>query len=277
MRGHALPQLRSLRRAADRGPRTLPRQRGAPRIQEERGGAPASCCQGGTSAHAIRVQRVDCVGADRHDPFLAALAEQAHDGHVSIQIKIVGAERHGFGDARSRRVEKLEEGGVAQADRRVVGVGGVQESPHLVDGQGLGEVAPLTRGMQLRSGISSDRPLGQRVLVEPSDSRRRARHRRGCRLSSRDLPRCQAHRVILDVRSTHVFDVDLASALHVKRVAGDVAPIVRNCMRRRPFFDAQIVHPVADESFEGCHGDRVSDYATYVRERYRHAHIFARL
>ena len=105
-------------------------------------------------------------------------------------------------------------------------MGRVQQPSHLVDGQGLGEVAPLTRGMQLRSRIGSDSPLGHRVLVESANSRRRARHRRGGGGSSRDLPRCQAHRVILNVRSTDVFDVGLPSALHVKRVAGDVAAIV---------------------------------------------------
>ena len=277
MRGHPLPQLRRLGRPPDRGPCALPRQRASPRVQEKRGRSPASCGERWAGAHPIRVEGIHGERPHGNDPFFTSLAEQAHDRNVSVQIEVVGTERNGFGDPGPRRVEQLEKGGVAQADRRIVGVGCVQQPSHFVDGQCLGEVATLARGMQLCSRIDSDSPLGHRVLVESANSRRRARHRRGSGRSSRDPARCQAHRVILNVRSTDVFDVGLPSALHVKRVARDVAAIVRNCMRRRPLLNAQIVHPVADESFKGCHGDRVSDCATNVRERYRQAHIFARL
>ena len=226
MRRHALPQLRSLGRPPDRGPCALPGQRASPGVQEKRGGSPASCGERWTSTHPIRVEGIHGERPHGNDPFFTSLAEQAHDRNVSVQIEVVGTERDGLRDPGPRRVQKLEEGGVAQADRRIVGVGRVQQPSHLVDGQGLGEVAPLTRGMQLRSRIGSDSPLGHRVLVESANSRRRARHRRGGGGSSRDLPRCQAHRVVLDVPGTDVFDANLASALHVKRVAGDVAAIV---------------------------------------------------
>ena len=105
-------------------------------------------------------------------------------------------------------------------------MGGVQQSSYLVDGQGLGEVAPLTRGMQLRSSISSDRPFGERVLVEPANCRRRARHGRCGGRISRDLSRRQTHHVVLDVAHTDVPDIGLSAILHVTRVSGGVPAIV---------------------------------------------------
>ena len=226
MRGHPLAQLRSLRGSPDRGPCALPGQRASPGVQEKRGGSPASCGERRAGAHPICVEGVHCERPDGNDPLFTSLAEQAHDRNVSAQIEVIGTERDGLGDTGPRRVEELEEGGVAQADRRIVSVGRVQQSSHFVDGQGLGEVASLTRGVQLRSSIGADSPLGHRVLVESANSRRRARHRRGSSRSSRDLPRCQPHRVILNVRSADVVDVDLPPHLHVNRVAGDVAVIV---------------------------------------------------
>ena len=153
----------------------------------------------------------------------------------------------------------------------------IEEAADLVDGQGLGQVTPLTRSVQCSGHVRPNGPLGERVLMQSTDRGGRAGNGRGRSRFTGHVAGGQTHRVVLDVSRAHVRDSALSTSLHVKRVASRISTIVRNCMRRRHFFNAQIIHPLVNESFQRRHSDRVSDCATYVRERYRHAHIFARL
>lgn len=57
---------------------------------------------------------------------------------------------------------------------------GIKQPSHLLDRESLGQVMPLTRGVQLGSDIRRDNPLRQRILMQPSDSGRRARYGRRC-------------------------------------------------------------------------------------------------
>ena len=133
MRGHAISQLRRLRRAPDGSPGALSGHCTAPRVQEEDGGSTASCGEYWASTHPIRVKSIDREGPHGNDSFFTSFAKQAHDGNIAVEIQVVGAERHSLGYASTRRVKKFEQSCVAQANRGIVCMSGVEEAPNLID------------------------------------------------------------------------------------------------------------------------------------------------
>ena len=162
---HPRPQLCGFGCPADRCPRTLAREGGAPRVQKEGGRATASCRQGRTRTNPVRPQRLDREGTDGDDAFLAPLPEQADHRDVAVKVKVIGAQADRLGHARARRIQQLQERTVTQADGRIVRVGDVEQAPHFLDRQGLGQVSSRAGGAQLGGGVDPDKPFRERVLV----------------------------------------------------------------------------------------------------------------
>ena len=94
---------------------------------------------------------------------------------------------------------------------------------------------------------------------------------------ARHLARGEAHRVVLDVAHAHLGEARNAAVGEVTDVSQGIAPIVGDGVRRRAPLDAQIVHPLMHEGFQGRHGVRVSEISTNVRDTYARAHIFANM
>ena len=215
--------------------------------------------QSRTGAHPVRTQGLDRERTDGNNPLLASLTEQTDHRHLGIQIKVVGAQGHGLGHARSRRVEQFQESTVPNPDHRVVRVGSVKEAAYLIDRQRFGEVTPLTRSVQVDSRINSHEALRERVLVEATDRSLGAGHRRSRRRAPRQLPRREPHRVVLYVTGTDLREATDASFLQITDVAQRVSPIAGNRVRRCPLLDAQVVHPFIHECFQRHHGARVTE------------------
>ena len=81
--------------------------------------------------------------ADGHEPFLRALAEQAHEPVVPAQVTEREADR--LRDAGAGGIEQLEQGPVPQVDR-LGPAGRGQEGEHLLLGEGLWKSAGQLRG-----------------------------------------------------------------------------------------------------------------------------------
>ena len=125
------------------------------------------------------MKSIDREGPHGNDSFFTSFAKQAHDGNIAVEVQVVGAERHSLRYASSRRVKKFEQSCVAQANRGIVCMSGVEEAPNLIDRQSLGQVTALTRSMQRRSHIHPNSTLGERVLVQSADRGGRAGNGRG--------------------------------------------------------------------------------------------------
>ena len=100
-------------------PGRLPRQPAAAGVQEQRArprSAVPTASQLGPRARQVGVDGLQGVGADRHEPLLAALAAQQH-GAVD-PVEVVDVEPDGLGDPGAGAVEHLEQGPVAQRQRR---------------------------------------------------------------------------------------------------------------------------------------------------------------
>ena len=73
------------------------------------------------SAGEVAAQRLRGLASDRHDPFLVALADAAHEAIVQRDAALL--EPDGLGDAQAGAVEKLDERTVAEVARLRAGGG----------------------------------------------------------------------------------------------------------------------------------------------------------
>ena len=212
-------EIRRLCRAADGRPGALAGQSRSARIEEESRRTGTSGGQHGAGTDPVCIESLDREGSDGHDPLLASFSEETHDGHLPIEIEIVGAQGDGLGHASTRGVQELQQRGVAQPDGRIVGVRRVQQPPNLVNGQGFGKMLALARGTQLRRHIDVKDPLRQRIPVQPPDCRTGTCNRRCGRRPTGHLAGCEPGQVFLNVVSADIRERFPPPAFHVAHVA----------------------------------------------------------
>ena len=92
--------------------------------------------------------------AERDDALLAALAADVHD--LAVEVDVAEVERDRLLAPQPRRVEELEQGAVAERQRRVA----VDELEQLLDLGGLGRVGEPARTAAVRA-MPPGRPRGR--------------------------------------------------------------------------------------------------------------------
>jgi hypothetical protein len=94
--------------------RAGPGERPALRVQEELGAVAA--VEERPAAREVAAQCLGRLAADRHDPLLAALADDAHEPVVEVDAALLEAD--GLRDPEPGTVEQLDEGPVAEGSGR---------------------------------------------------------------------------------------------------------------------------------------------------------------
>ena len=253
MGGKRMPQHVGRHRGGDAGalggilkhlPRTLPRQPPAPRVEEDRGGAPAPSRQVGATAHQIGVQRRHGGPPDRDQALLATLAGQQHRPCRGVHIVEVEADR--LGDAGAGRIQQLQQRPVAQRQRPVgvaVPARGLEQRQHLVERQALGQAPTRRRRLDLTGDVDRGDALGSGEAVQAAhgDDGPGGGHRG------------QGHHTVVGVaapqRDEEVADVGLgdrsqvadAAATEMLAVAAQITPVRAQRVGRHAPLDREVV------------------------------------
>ena len=138
------------------------------------------------------LEPVDRHVADRHEPLLVALADDAHE--PAVHREVLGVQPDGLADAQAGGVEELQERPVAQSERvrRLIGIvaaGGLEQGLGLGDGQRLGQQPRLSRQVEVRRHVHRDPPLAIGEPVEPLQRGGAAAQAGGARPGSPGRPR----------------------------------------------------------------------------------------
>ena len=151
-----------------------PRQSAAAGVQEQLG--PVAECRGtgGRGRGNGRSASAACA-ADRHDPFLAALADHSNEAVVEVDAGLVEPDR--LGDAQARAVEQLDERLVAQRARLRAG-GGLDQAFRLARRKRLRQRLGAPRQLDRRGGVVVARAEQLLVAVEAARGGGAARDRR---------------------------------------------------------------------------------------------------
>ena len=112
----------------------------------------------GPAADQVGVDRLPRVGADRHDPLLAALAAQQHGAVDGVEVVDVEADR--LGDPRAGAVEQLEQRPVAQRQRRAGRAGGLEDRLDVGQRQRLGQPLGRRRRLHAAGRVVGGQPVG---------------------------------------------------------------------------------------------------------------------
>ncbi len=112
--------------------------------------------------------------ADRHEPFLAALAGRLEQ--PVLEVDVDGTQRHELGDAKASGVEQLDHRAVAHAARGVH-VGRPQQRVDFVGRQEPGQGANRPRPADRRRGAGLETLVHHQVSIEGSDRRHDPRDR----------------------------------------------------------------------------------------------------
>src|SRR3954447_18630887 len=140
------------------------------------------------SARRVAAKRLSRLTADRNDPLLAALADDAHEAVVQVDRGTLEAD--GLRHAQARAVQQLDEGAVAQRPRRDTG-GGVDQPLGLA---GRKRLRQPTRAAGERDGcgrIVLTLAEQLKVAVERpgrGDAARYGRRRKARRPEARNVP-----------------------------------------------------------------------------------------
>ena len=150
--------------------------------------------QVGTTAHDVGLHRLAREPADRHDPFLGALAAQQHAAAGGVlELEVVDVEADRLGDAGTGAVEDLEQRPVAQRQRRPGGAGRLEELLDVAERDRLRQ--PLGRSRRAHAGrrVGRRQPVLDRELVEPAHGHDRAAGRGGAQRLVLPVPLAQRH------------------------------------------------------------------------------------
>src|SRR6266540_7442286 len=124
------------------------RKAAALRIEEELWAVPH--VQERASPSQVTPEGLCGLSADRHDPFLRALADAANDACVEVDTRLLQADR--FADPQACAVQELDESAVPQSARRRA-VRGLDEPLGFRRGKCAWQCAPASRQVELGGGI----------------------------------------------------------------------------------------------------------------------------
>ncbi len=198
-----------------------------------------------------------CLLAERHEPFLAALAEHAQ--YALAQVDLIGAQADELAHAQARGVEQLEHRAVAQAERRV-DIGRADQRLDLRFGQRLRQRPRQLRRVEQQGRISIDRAEPLLHAEEVPQRRQQAR------VAARAVAAAQAFtEVVVQVRTRRARETH-ACMRAPAREALEVAPVA--C--ERVFGEA---------AFGPCTLEEIIDRAAVAAVQFvgRHVRLFALL
>ena len=148
-------------------------QRAALRVQEELG--PVAPVEVRPAAREVAAERLDRLAADRDDPLLAALADDAHEPVVEVDAALLEPDR--LGDAQAGAVEQLDERAVAERARRDA-VRGVDQPLGLARRERPRQLARPPRQLDRGGRVVGARADQLQVAEEGARRRRPPRDRR---------------------------------------------------------------------------------------------------
>ena len=124
----------------------------------------------------VSTHLVDGSFAQGHQPFLAALAEDADNPHVKVDF--VQFQAHQLGNAQTGGVEGFQHGAVTLTQRGVVSGRGKQGFD-LLFGHPLGQARRFGRHGDFQRRVAPDPPARQQVAKKTAEGREVAHLRRG--------------------------------------------------------------------------------------------------
>ena len=128
------------------------------------------------AADEVDAERAGGLAADGHDPLLVPLAAGAQLAAVEVEVRELDVDR--LRRPQPAGVHHLEQGAVAQ--RRRLGPFGLGEQlGDFFAREDLGQLAALTRGLELGGRVILDQPLSAEMAVEGAQARDLALERRG--------------------------------------------------------------------------------------------------
>ena len=119
----------------------------------------------GSARREIASEPIHRLFAQRHEPLLAALAENAHDTHVEAHLSEFEADE--FRHAQSCGIERFQHRAVAQAERRVA-IRCIEERFDLFFGKALRQGARELRRANAERRVADNRALRRLQPVEAS-------------------------------------------------------------------------------------------------------------
>ena len=162
-------------------------ERPAVRVQEQL--LPVAAVEVRPTAREVAAEGFRCLPPDRHDPFLAALAEAADES--VLEIDGLPVERDRLADAQPGAVEELTEGAVAEVARRRPG-GGIEQPLDLRGRERARQRPAAFRELDVRRGVVGARAEQNLVPEEGADGGKPARdgrRREAVRAELRDVGR----------------------------------------------------------------------------------------
>ncbi len=196
----------------------------------------------------VRAHRVTRVPADRDVAFLAPLPEDAHA--PLLEVDVVHVEPDELRDPKAAGVERLEDGPVAHALRRRVGM--FQHARDVVDRQGPGQRARKLRADDGGRRVLGRLPFPQLEPVEGPDRRQRTHDRRRpvpspvAMRRGRDRGDVRRHRA-----SVHLPSVRDPALPKERHVPPQIPPVRGHRVRGEPALDREVIQEPLDLLREG--------------------------
>ena len=216
--------LRAVGGRADHEPGALTRQRRAACSQEEPCRRASSRGEPGSHPREVRVDGGTCIGPDRNDALLRALAPEAQ--HVTVG-EVIDIEPDGLGYAGAGRIEQLQQGAIPDPDR-LIRRRRVEETLHLVDREGLRKSPRRLRRTQPPARVVGVDALAHQEPMPPA-------HRRlqPCQARRRGsgVGRCALRDEAVDHRGRHLRGVRDPGGQQPLPVSLEIAAVRRDRVR----------------------------------------------
>src|SRR5579883_3351581 len=173
----------------------------------------------------------------RHNPLLIALAYAANAADFRIEVR--RSQMDQLGNAQARRIQHLEHGSVAQAERRLV-VRLLQQAINVLQAQIAGERPPDFGRFEVQGRIALDHLLNLEEAKEVAQRDQVARHG----FAFQVLP-VKAREKLHKRVAINAVQFQLAPA-HKSFEFAQIAPVRRNGIRREALFDSRVIQERRD-------------------------------
>jgi hypothetical protein len=198
----------------------------------------------GPAAAEVGVDRARRRAADRHEPFLGALAAGAQDAR--LEVHVAGLEVDGLAGPQAAGVHELQQGTVAQR-RGLRAARLLEQLGHLVAREHVRQAPALLGRAQVRRGIGLDDPLPAQVAME------------GAQAGHLALQRGRGHRRLLTVSGGQrgdeagevgMRDRERVAPVQVRAVLQEVRAVGLERVAREPALELQVREEVEHEVLE---------------------------
>ncbi len=191
-------------------------------------------------------QRVGCTAVEGHEPLLPPLPH--HANHPTAEIHVLEVERHEFAQAEARRVEQLEDGTIAAAER-AAHVGGFEQADHLVDFQVPRDLLLALRRDDQQARIRFDQPFPLQVAQERAHGGQFPRRTRPGFSAAEELREKAADHRSRDVGRLQFGPRPLKLGRDIRRELRQISVVRAHRVRRRVAVQPQVGEEGAEKVF----------------------------